>query len=301
MYDFPPYRPPSEAESILIRVTRGCPWNSCRFCGMYKSEKFEIRPLEEIEKDIKIAENIFGRKRTVFLGDSDNLLHPELEKVLDLIREKLPYTRRITSYSRAKTIKFQSEERLRLIREKGLARLHLGLESGDINTLKLLNKGITPEDAIIAGKKAKKAGFEISEYVLIGFGEKHAEETANVLNRIKPDFIRLRTITPIPGTELYEMVSSGTVELNSAIGNLREVKILVENLDIETIFLSDHISNYLWYNGKIIYTGINGKLPEDREKMLTDLQRAIEIVERIEKTGKLLDSNEMFRRGWITL
>ncbi len=301
MYDFPPYRPPSEAESILIRVTEGCPWNSCRFCGMYRNERFRIRPIEEIERDIKIADRIFGERPSVFFGDSDNLLHPELERILDMIRDHMPYVNRITTYSRARTLKHESEERLIDLRERGLRRIHLGLESGDKEILKLLNKGITPEDAIMAGKKALKAGFEISEYVLIGFGERHARETAKVLNMIAPHFVRLRSITLIPGTELHDMVERGEVVLSTPAGRLEEVRILVENLSIQTEFLSDHISNYLWSRDGVVYTGVNGKLPEDKESMLESMDRLIEIVSELENSGNLLDSNDMFRMGRISL
>ncbi len=301
MYDFPPYRPPSEAESILIRVTRGCPWNSCRFCGMYRDERFEIRPVDEIERDIKIAGRIFGERTTVFLGDSDNLVHPDLEKILDLIKKNLPHVRRITTYSRARTLSFQDEERLKNLRRKGLTRIHLGLESGDDEILNLLNKGISAEDAIKAGKKASDAGFEISEYVLIGFGERHARESARVLNRIEPHFIRIRSITPIPGTRLYDMVESGEVILSTPDERLKEVRILLENLDIDTEFLSDHVSNYLWSRGGLIYTGVNGKLPQDRDKMIKLLDRTIKTISELENSGNLFDSNDMFRMGKISL
>jgi len=303
MYEYPPYRPPSEANSVLIRVTRGCPWNRCSFCGMYKDTRFEIRPLDEIKADIEVARRMH-HARTVFLGDSDNLVHPQLEEVLDSITKAFR-PERITSYARAKTVAETPMERLALLRQKGLTRLHFGLESGDRKVLDEIKKGLTPEEAVEAGRKAKKAGFEVSEYVIVGIGgdrwREHAENTAKVLNEIEPDFIRLRTITVVPGTPLHWRMKKGLFKPTPPLERLREVMTLVENLKCNTMLFSDHVSNYLWSDAGVIFSGVSGKLPDDRERILQELEDTLRIAEHLSQTGKLYDSNDMFARGLIML
>ena len=303
MYELPPYRPPSEAHSVLIRVTRGCPWNRCGFCGMYKDTRFEIRPLDEIKADIEVARRLH-RAKTVFLGDSDNLVHPQLEEVLDSITKAFR-PERVTSYARAKTVAETSMERLALLRQKGLTRLHFGLESGDRKVLEEIKKGITPEEAIKAGKKAKKAGFEVSEYVIVGIGgerwREHAENTAKVLSEIEPDFVRLRTITVIPGTPLHWRMKKGLFKPTPPLERLKELMTLVEKLKCETWLFSDHVSNYLWSDAGVVFSGMSGRIPDDKQRMLEELEDALRIAEHLSQSGKLYDSNDMFARGFITL
>jgi len=185
-YDFPPYRPPSEAYSLLLRVTRGCPWNKCIFCSMYKDIPFERRPLEEILEDIEAAASLYGKSvRTAFIGDSNSLVvkTADLCEVLRALYAAFPQLERITSYARARTIAKKDIAELKELRRAGLTRLHVGLESGDGQTLQLIKKGATPEDMIEAGLKAKEAGFEFSLYILLGIGgtqrwQEHADNTA---------------------------------------------------------------------------------------------------------------------------
>ena len=158
-YDFPPYRPPSEANSLLLRVTRGCPWNRCTFCSMYKGMKFEIRDLEEILGDIELAKDLYGDKiRTVFIGDSNSLVVKTemLVKILNTLFSSFPHIERVTSYARSKTIAKKPLEDLIKIHQAGLTRLHVGLETGDRELLKEIEKGATPEEMIDAGRKAKR-------------------------------------------------------------------------------------------------------------------------------------------------
>ena len=172
-YDFPPFRPPSEAGSLLLRVTRGCPWNRCAFCSMYKTMKFEIRDLEEILSDIDMAKELYGEKvQTVFIGDSNSLVVKTemLVQILNSLYSSFPHIGRVTSYARAKTLFKKPVEDLERICQAGLTRLHVGLETGDRDLLKEIEKGGTPEEMIEAGKKAKRAGFEYSLYVLMGIG-----------------------------------------------------------------------------------------------------------------------------------
>jgi len=273
-YDFPPFRPPSEANSLLLRVTRGCPWNRCTFCSMYKGMKFEIRDLEEILGDIELAKDLYGdRIGTIFIGDSNSLVAKAemLVKVLNALFSSFPHIERVTSYARAKTIAKKPLEDLKKIYQAGLTRLHVGLETGDRDLLKEIDKGATPEEMIEAGRKAKEAGFEYSLYVLLGIGgeekwEQHAKGTAEVLNQVDPHFIRVRTFIPQPNSPLYEAMGKGGFQSASPETILNETKLLLEKLQVTSQFLSDHISNLL---------PLHGKLPEDKEKMIQMIDEAL--------------------------
>ena len=157
-YDFPPFRPPSEAGSLLLRVTRGCPWNRCTFCSMYKRMKFEIRGLEEIKSDIELAKELYGdRIKTVFIGDSNSLVVKTevLVQILNFLYSSFPHIERVTSYARAKTLYKKPIENLKRIYQAGLNRLHVGLETGDRDLLKEIEKGAFPEEMIEGGGKRR--------------------------------------------------------------------------------------------------------------------------------------------------
>jgi radical SAM superfamily enzyme YgiQ (UPF0313 family) len=290
-YDFPPFRPPSEANSLLLRVTRGCPWNRCTFCSMYKTIKFEIRDLEEIKADIESAKDLYGdRVRTVFIGDSNSLtIKAEMfVQILNALYSSFPHLERVTSYARAKTLAKKPIEDLEKIHQVGLTRLHVGLETGDRDLLKEIEKGATPEEMIEAGRKAKRAGFEYSLYVLLGIGgeekwESHAKGTAEVLTQIDPHFIRVRTFIPQPNSPLYDAMIEGRFQLASPETILKETKLLLEELQVTSHFLSDHISNLL---------PLYGKLPEEKERMIQMIDEALR---ELEKDGRLREEMEMRR------
>jgi len=290
-YDFPPYRPPSEANSLLLRVTRGCPWNRCIFCSMYKRIKFEIRDVEEIKGEIDLARDLYGdRVRTVFVGDSDSLVAKTelIVQIMNSLYASFPRIERVTSYARAMTLFRKSVVDLEKIRQAGLTRLHVGLETGDGDLLKEIHKGGTPEEMIEAGRKAKAAGFEYSLYVLLGIGgeerwEQHAKGTADVLNRIDPHFIRVRTFIPQPDSPLYDALEEGRFRLPSPETILKETKLLLEELRVTSEFLSDHVSNLL---------PLHGKLPEDKEKMI---QMIDEVLRELKENKSLREEMEMRR------
>jgi len=277
-YDAPPWRPPSEAYSVLIRVTRGCPWNKCAFCSMYKDMKFQVKGLEDIRMDLEVAAQLYGRDAsTLFIGDSDSLVVKAdfLLEVLRLIKKYFPSLKRITSYTRGRTLAKRKIEDLIRLREAGLTRLHVGLETGDSALLKYIRKGLTPQEMIEGGTKAIEAGFQLSLYVLLGIGgedrwEDHARETARVLNAVSPHFIRLRTFVPIPGTLMYKRIQEGQFRPASPLTVLKETRLLLENLKCPSLFLSDHVSNY---------APIEGRLPHDKEKMLEELNSFIRELE----------------------
>jgi len=253
--------------------------------------KFEIRDLEEILEDIEAARELYGdRVRTIFIGDSNSLVAKTetLVKILNTLSSSFPHVERVTSYARAKTITKKPLEDLIKIRQAGLTRLHVGLETGDQDLLREIGKGATPEEMVEAGRKAKEAGFEYSLYVLLGIGgeekwEQHARGTANVLNQIDPHFIRVRTFVPQPNSPVFETVTEGRFQLASPETILNETKLLLEGLHVTSQFLSDHISNLL---------PLHGKLPEDKERMI---QMIGEALKELKENDSLREEMEMRR------
>jgi len=242
MYEQGVIRPPSEAQSILLRVTRNCPWNQCLFCPAYKGVKFSKRSVEEIKADIDSMFEEFGGYplQTAFLQDADSLLikTDDLLEILNYLKEKFPHIKRITSYARAPTLRRKGIDDLKRLKEAGLTRIHVGMESGSANVLKMIKKGITERDIVEGGMNVKAAGIELSEYIMPGIGgkalsEEHAVETAKLLNQIEPDFIRVRTFAMHPKSPMIKMVKEGSfipmtdeeivAELRLIVFNLREM------------------------------------------------------------------------------
>jgi len=308
-----PIRPPSEANSLLIRITRNCPWNRCTFCPVYKGTKFSIRPAEVVKKDIdsvcshveklqklfdesghisqknirQAAEKIepdqlhafnaafswiSGGMRSVFLQDANSLIikPADLIEILKHLKKCFSQVERITSYARSHTVARIKDEDLEAIKEAGLNRIHIGLESGSNQVLKMVKKGVTKETHIKAGIKVKKAGIELSEYVMPGLGgrkysEIHALETADALNRINPDFIRLRTLAIPNGIGLYEDYLKGDFEKCNDVMMAKEILLFLEMLaGITSVIKSDHILN--------LFEEIEGVLPGDRDYMTGVIQ-----------------------------
>ena len=274
-FDFPPYRPPSEAGSMLLRVTHGCPWNKCAFCSMYRKYPFARKSLADIKADIDMMPQVYGgRGDHVFLGDSNSLLlgADELVELLRHLYRVFPGLKRVTSYARAKTVLKKSPADLQRIREAGLTRLHIGLESGSDLVLKLIRKGPTADEIIAGSLKAKEAGFECSIYVLLGIGGMehtldHRLGTIRVLNAIDPHFIRVRTLTPIPKSPVAEWIVAGSFTQVSPLVSIEEERDIIAGLEVNSRFLNDHASNIV---------PLDGRLPQDKEKMLEALRLGIE-------------------------
>jgi histone acetyltransferase (RNA polymerase elongator complex component) len=309
-YELGPIRPPSEAYSLLVRATRNCPWNRCKFCPIYKGSKFELRGVAEIKRDIDAAKAIrdkilelaggsdgdmrraaamaagsfsgdawhnvalwmYAGGRHAFLQDANSLIMrtPDLVEVIKYLKQTFPGIDRITSYSRSKTASRKSLEELTSLREAGLSRLHLGLESGCDAVLAFMDKGVSAADHIAGGKKVMAAGISLCAYVMPGVGGKklsreHALETARVLNEISPDFVRLRTLTVQPRMILHNDVTSGAFVRLTDEEIVAEIKLFIENLDCRSQVVSDHMMNLL--------PEVEGRLPEDREKILAIIGR----------------------------
>ena len=350
-YEMGAIRPPSEGGSLslLLRITRNCPWSRCTFCyaSFYNRERFELRTVDELKADINTVKAIcdeikalswqlgfdgkiealanplpgllLGGKdirslnvnevknvhcvinvynwlvtgsKTVFLQDADSpiMYTDQLIEVLRYLKETFPSINRITSYARTHTIIRRKPEELRQIRDAGLNRLHIGLETGDDELLAYINKGVTAEEHIKAGKQAKEAGFELSLYVMPGLGgsalwQQHAINTARVLNEINPDFIRMRPLVPRAGTPLLDAYRSGEFELTSPHERLREIRLMVENLQVTSRVSFDHANNTLIQsaNGLIPlfkrdYDGY--KFPEEKEKVLELIDEGLRLDEK---------------------
>ena len=298
-----PIRPPSEARSLLLRVTRNCPWNRCEFCHIYKGKRFSPRTVEEVKKEIDAIQamvsdihaggsgSVLSRSRqypenyhqvliwlhsgakTVFLQDANNLVLPtkNLVEILTYLKQAFPSVDRITTYSRAHTVARKPLVELKALREAGLSRIHIGLESGYDPILESVQKGVTAREHIEAGKKVKEAGISLSEYIMPGLGGKslwkeHAVETARVLSRIDPDFIRVRTLKVLPIMPLQHRIDSGELELLNDDEIVAELRLLIENLNgISSFFASDHILNLL--------EELEGQFPEAKEAMLKTIDR----------------------------
>ena len=321
-----PIRPHNEARSLLLRLTRNCPWNQCLFCPVYKTRKFSLRTVDEIKHDIlaakKIADEIkalswkqghsgavndavistlFNQPGTntnyksiaawlyyqtdaCFLQDADNLIMKtkDLVAVLTFLKEQFPDIKRITTYSRSRTVIRKSVDALKQIRQAGLDRVHIGLETGYDPLLKLMKKGVTAAQHVEAGKKLLQAGMQVSEYVMPGLGgqemwREHAVETAKVLNQINPHFIRLRSLRVPDHVPLHAKLKDGSFAMQTDDMLAEEIKQFIEMLaGITSTVTSDHIMNLL--------EEVSGKFPDDKEKML----RVIQIYQELSESDRLI-------------
>ncbi len=324
-HEMGPIRPPSEGrdQSLLIRATRNCPWNRCRFCPVYKGQRFEYRSVADIKQDIDAARGLADELkaaswrlglggaidrtvvqsvvraspgtyeggsadpsaadrciaslvnvanwlasggRTAFLQDADTLIMrvPELLEVLRHLAASFPGIERVTSYARASTAARRSPAQLAELHGAGLSRLHIGLESGADEVLGYMQKGVTAEEHIRGGRAVVGAGISLSEYVMPGLGgrrwsQKHALESARVLNAIEPQFIRLRSLGVRANTPLHQEMGAG-FEVLDEDEMVREIGLLIENLSCRSYLASDQMSNLLWE--------VEGRLPDDRPAML---------------------------------
>ncbi len=313
-----PIRPPSEANSLLIRVTRNCPWNRCRFCPVYKGRKFSLRPREHVLEDIDrvhryvtairdadqgpgrltpedvrrigaavapLDEGAFqaalhwraGGMQSIFIQDANSLVikPDDLKAVLARLRACFPWVARITSYARSHTVARIADADLEAFAAAGLNRIHIGLESGSDQVLARMKKGITKAGHIKAGRKIKRAGMELSEYVMPGLGgrdlsREHALETADCLNRIDPDFIRLRTLAIPNHTELFQDFEAGRFEKLTDREMAAETLLFLGTLDgIGSTVKSDHILN--------LFQEVEGRLPEDKAAMTAVIRQFLDL------------------------
>lgn len=312
-----PIRPPSEAESLLIRISRNCPWNRCTFCGLYKDAKFSLRPVDHVLRDIDtvryyVEELEAARKEgrvisrgelynlspdgrsdlqalhaassfvasgmeSIFIQDGNSLVIKPVDiiRILQHLKEAFPKVKRVTSYARSQTLAKLSDENLSSMAEAGLNRIHIGMESGSDKVLRMVKKGVDKATQIIAGQKVKRAGIELSEYVMPGLGGKtmtqeNALETADAINQIDPDFIRLRTLALPPTAPLTGQFKAGDFDKMGELDTARELLLFLENLDrITSTIRSDHVLN--------LFPEVDGVLPDDKEIMMQPVRDFLEL------------------------
>ena len=311
-FELGPIRPPSEAASLLIRVTKNCPWNKCTFCRIYKDTEFQLRSVAEIKQDIETARIIsdeitafagksgavsqvreaaagminnppspahynialwrYAGGESAFLQDANTLIMGTggLAEVIGFLKETFPSLERVTSYCRSKTAAKKKLTELVELREAGLSRIHIGMESGYDPLLQYMSKGVTAAEHIRGGRNVVESGISLCEYVILGLGgqkwwREHALQTARVLNEISPAFIRIRTLTISRRMPLYQEIDNGNFIRATDEQIVEEERLLIENLECRVNYVSDHITNLL--------QEIQGELPRDKEKMLACLDR----------------------------
>ena len=267
-YEPPVYRPPGEWRSFLVQATIGCSHNGCTFCGMYKSKKFRVRPLDDIRWDSRETAGLYNNQfEKVFLCDGDAIAMPteDLLKILEEIKRDFPRCRLISTYAGPISTLKKTPEELRVLREAGLGRAYLGIETGMDALLKSVNKGVSREEMLRAGTNLREAGIDLWGIVLIGLGGKplsveNARHTASIVNEMKPNHLSAMNYTPVEGTKLGNQALRGEFQVLSPEESLQETAELIRNLEVSGMhFTSDHASNYL---------PLKGTLNEDREKLL---------------------------------
>lgn len=269
------YRPPGEWKSYLLQATVGCSNNTCTFCNMYRDKKFHIRPMADILEDIRMAKAYYGDVRRVFLCDGDAIIMrtADLITILDTLYATFPSLEKVTTYAGPRSTLTKTPEELKLLREHGLARAYLGVETGSDTLLRKVKKGVDARQMLEAGTRLREAGMDLWVMILLGLGgrdgsEQHILDTAAMMNEMKPRHLSALTLTLYPGTELYDDWRAGKFQPITPMDSLREARLLVEKLEVDPLhFTCDHASNYV---------PLKGSLPEDRGDFLTRLDRALE-------------------------
>lgn len=281
-YIDPVFRPPSEANSLILQVTNGCSWNKCTFCEMYTQDqkRFRPKPIDELEQQlIDLSKAGYPVKR-VFLADGDamTLSTRRLIEILTLIHQYYPDIQRVSSYCLPRNLKKKSVEDLAQLRELGLSLMYVGCESGDDEVLRLVEKGESFDTSLEALKKIKSAGMKSSVMILNGLGgaslsEQHALNSARLMNAAQPDYLSTLVVSFPVGDDRYQENFNGSFQSLNQTQLFTEMKQLLEALSLEkTIFRSDHASNYL------VLKGILGK---DKQAMLDQIDLALNQPDRI--------------------
>jgi len=280
-FELGPIRPVDEADSLLIQATVGCPHNKCTFCMVYKKgPPYKVRPVSDIKADLEEARRDYGGGiRSIFFPAGNTIAMPteDLAAICIHAHALFPHLERITVYGSSQYIHRKGLSDLIKLKQAGLTRIHVGLESGDDVVLRRIKKGTTAQEQIEAGQWVMAAGIELSEYVMIGIGgrersREHALLTAKALNAINPDFIRIRTFLPKINTLLLHQIRSGRFQVLSPHEALRESAEIIRNLDVTSQVVSDHYTNYV---------DVHGKMPQDQRRMLRTIESALQMGEEM--------------------
>lgn len=282
LYDFPLYRPPSEAYSLIIQITLGCSHNRCTFCSMYKTKKFKIKSIETIKEEIDTFRMIYKNRKVdrIFLADGDALVVPAkiLAEILDYIKIVFPECERVSLYGTAIAIQNKTVDELKMLHEKGLSLVYLGVESGDDEALKFIKKGVKAEKIVELSKKIMSTGIDLSITLIAGLlgkgrdNKNHAINTAKIIVDISPKYASILNLRLYEGTDLYSMMEKGEYDYLEGTEVLKEMKLILESMDLskitnKIIFRANHASNYL---------NLKGDLPDDRDRMIKEIDYALE-------------------------
>lgn len=269
------YRPPSEANSLILQATIGCSFNRCAFCAMYREKRFRVRPLEDIEQEIDWARAEIGAGvAKVFLADGDALIAKPafLRAILERLSEAFPNLRRVSCYASPQSLQVRSVEEMADLREAGLTQYYLGIESGHDQVLERLVKGVDADEMVRVALKAHEAGVRLSTMILLGAGGRelsleHARASAEVVNRIQPRFVSTLVMTPVEGTPLWDEAQRGEYEDLEPLELARELREFLAATRLKaSIFRSNHASNYL---------NLAGTLSKDQAQLVGVLDRVL--------------------------
>ncbi len=274
-YEEPIFRPPSEANSLILQAAPGCSWNRCTYCAMYRTKRFRVRPVKDVLADIEEAgREAGGIIHKVFVADGDALVM-DMDHWIPLLqacRKAFPRLRQLSCYATAVNLIEKTPAELRRLRELGLELLYIGPESGDDVTLKRIAKGSGHETHVRAARLAREAGMKMSVIFLLGAGgrkrsREHAEASAALATAMDPRFVSLLTLTVIPGTPIAKLQEKGGFELPDVMGFLRELRVFIDKArPTDAIFRTNHASNYL---------PLSGRIPRDRERLIEALDAAL--------------------------
>ena len=268
------FRPPSEAESLILQVTVGCSYNRCTFCGAYQEKSFRIKSFEEVKEDIDEASSYGAKIPRVFLADGDALILPQqdLIRIFSYLKARLKGLERVGIYANARDILLKDVEELRALRELGLGIIYLGLESGNRDVLKRIKKNATVERLIQASRRVKEAGILLSVTVLLGIGgvdlsRAHAEDTGKVLSEMDPDFVGALSLMIVPGTPIEKEIETGKLVLPTPFGMIEELETMIKHSNLtRCFFASNHASNYF---------PLRVRMPEEKEATLKRIREVL--------------------------
>jgi len=268
-YEGQVYRPPSEANSLILQATIGCSYNRCSYCAMYLDKRFRQRSREDLREDMRLAQRAWGAGavRRVFLADGDALIMrtPRLLAILEDLRAAFPNFQRAAVYASPQSLLAKSVDELAELRAAGLTHHYLGAETGHPEVLARIRKGVTAEQMIDGGRRVVDAGARLSVILLLGVGgvalsHEHAVASARLTNAMDPRYVSTLTLTPVPGTPIHDEVARGDLVLPDDRGLLIEMRTMLEHFDLSrAIFRSNHVSNAL---------PIGGNLPDDQQRLV---------------------------------
>lgn len=282
------YRPPSESFSLILQITIGCSHNKCSFCSMYKGVQFHIKPFEQIKAEIDYFRSRAKYVNRIFLADGDALIVPteKLIEILKYIKNIFPECERISTYASPKSLELKSEDELKKIKDNGISLLYIGAESGNDEVLKNINKGVTSKELGDLILKAKKVGFKTSVTFIVGIlGEKdfreHAIATGNFISRCEPDYVGILSLMLEENTTIYQEWLKGNFKEADGIDILKEIKLIIENINVTSniVFRSNHASNYI---------NLKGNLPEDKKRLIQEIDISLNKHSLKEKKYRLL-------------